>query len=102
MMEQNRVEIHVAGHLGTQLFCYFTAQTQFLQVKDAISEQQGNGEETLHVWKDGERQGVANSDHPYFTQKELKDALKKFKASQDDVKDKEAVSKFTSIHFSSL
>ena len=56
-----------------------------------MNEQTGDGEESLKVWSDGQHQGVANTEHPYFTKKELKDALKKFKANQDDVKDKEAV-----------
>ncbi|XP_072026976.1 nucleotide exchange factor SIL1-like [Amphiura filiformis] len=70
--------------------------SRYRKVKDALSEQPNDGEDPLQVWSDGEHQGVANTEHPYFTKKELKEALKKFKASQDDVKDKEAAEKLRS------
>ncbi|ELT97086.1 hypothetical protein CAPTEDRAFT_220900 [Capitella teleta] len=38
-------------------------------------------------WKAGDREGILNRKKDSFTQKELKEALKKFKANQDDVKD---------------
>eukprot|EP00058_Branchiostoma_floridae_P024988 XP_002610478.1 hypothetical protein BRAFLDRAFT_85619 [Branchiostoma floridae] len=36
-------------------------------------------------WTDGDRQGMVNTKNKYFTASELKEALKKFKADQDDV-----------------
>ena len=38
------------------------------------------------------RHGMLNEEQPYFSQAELKNALKNFKANMDDVKDKEKVS----------
>ncbi|XP_070541506.1 nucleotide exchange factor SIL1-like [Ptychodera flava] len=54
--------------------------------KDDKKEQKSDGGESLKFWEEGDRKGMVNTEDKFFTKKTLKDALKLFKAKQDDVK----------------
>lgn len=58
-----------------------------------VDEKNEDSESTMRYWKDGTKEGIRHSKQKYFTHDELKNAMKLFKANQDDVKDKEAAKK---------
>ncbi|XP_077992621.1 nucleotide exchange factor SIL1-like [Glandiceps talaboti] len=51
-----------------------------------MDEEDKENDDGMKYWKEGERMGVVNTDKKSFSKEELKDALKLFKAKQDDVK----------------
>ncbi|XP_002737127.1 nucleotide exchange factor SIL1-like [Saccoglossus kowalevskii] len=67
------------------------------KLMDEDDKDEGNKDD-LKYWEAGDRSGMINTDKKFFTKEELKDALKKFKANEDDVKekDKEIKNKFRS------
>ncbi|CAH1257877.1 SIL1 [Branchiostoma lanceolatum] len=60
-------------------------RAKLLDDDDHTKEKEEDISSRYMKWKDGDRQGMVNTKNKYFTASELKDALKKFKADQDDV-----------------
>ncbi|XP_019616864.1 PREDICTED: nucleotide exchange factor SIL1-like [Branchiostoma belcheri] len=58
-------------------------RAKLMEEEDTKDEQDSSSR--YMKWTDGDRQGMVNTKNKYFTASELKEALKKFKADQDDV-----------------
>lgn len=82
--------LHIRVDLSTGLKeAKLMDENEELEGQNIDGKSNEESESTMRYWKDGTKEGIRHSKQKYFTHDELKDAMKLFKANQDDVKDKE-------------